>query len=203
MTKNDDTPEVRKGNGFIDWGPILKEYLEDPNSSQASLAKKYKVTEQAVYNRAKKENWGKLRAQLEEKTKSLLVDNVAEQRAKLDKKHTRLYNRGQRLVLKTLKYMEVGEPLLDKQGNAVLDSKGKPILLMPPAKQVEHIVKALKVTIDGERAMAGLPSDVKGITDGKGNSIAEGLGEAFAKAEKRYKELQDNGSLAKPARTSK
>lgn len=191
-----DTPSIRKENGFIDWGPVLKEYLEDPSSTYASLARKYSITENAVLNRAKKENWVALRDELGKKTKEKLLDNVAEQRAKLDKKHSRLYNRGQRLVVKTLKYLEEGEIILLKDGTPLLDEKKKPIRAMPSAKMVEHLMKALKVTIDGERAVAGLPSDVKGLTDGKGNSIAEGLGEAFAKAEAKYEELRKNGSLA-------
>jgi len=192
----DNTPDVRLENGRIDWEPIKQAYISDPTQSYRSLEEKFKVTRKAIESRSKKENWVKLRQELGKKTETAFMENVAEQRAKLDKKHSRLYNRGQRLVVKTMKYLEEGEIVFDKDGNAVVDAKGKPIRAMPSAKMVEHLMKALKVTIDGERAVAGLPSDVKGLTGGKGESLAEGLAEVFDRAEKKYEELRKNGSLA-------
>ena len=71
----------------MDWNAIQQEYIADESTSYRKLAQKYGVSVDAIYKRAKKENWQEQRKQLKEKTITKSIEKISKDRAAAVKKY--------------------------------------------------------------------------------------------------------------------
>jgi len=154
----------KKGNR-IDWSIIKTAYVTDPKSSQRSLAEQFKVSHSAIGKRALKEKWADDRREYIKKTESNAIESAGEDREDVIKsltdKHATLLN------------------TLSEKITAAVDG-----LSMDEwaAKNLEALAKASKLVIEGERLTVGLPSDVKGLSDPRGDRLGVAIETLHAKA---------------------
>ena len=71
----------------MDWNAIQQEYIADESTSYRKLSQKYGVSVDAIYKRAKKENWQEQRKQLKEKTITKSIEKISKDRAAAVKKY--------------------------------------------------------------------------------------------------------------------
>ena len=71
----------------MDWNAIQQEYIADESTSYRKLAQKYGVSVDAIYKRAKKDNWQEQRKQLKEKTITKSIEKISKDRAAAVKKY--------------------------------------------------------------------------------------------------------------------
>jgi hypothetical protein len=145
---------VQKPGSAIDWSAIRTAYITDPKATIRSLAAKFKVSNSAVSDHCKKEEWAKKRQEWVKKHDSNVLDAAGEDREEvintLTKKHADLLGK-----------------LSDRLGKAV-DSLSSDEW---EPKNLEALAKATKLVIEGERLTVGLPSDVKGLSDPRGDKL--------------------------------
>ena len=120
----------------IDWRRIKTEYITDDSTSYRSLAKKYGVTPNAVYNRSKNEGWRELR---ERHFDSVVTKNI-EIAAEMETE-------------RLSRIITVSDKLLTRVEKLLEDEKTQ----LPPS-QLESIAKVLKAIRDiqnGDREDGG------------------------------------------------
>lgn len=145
---------VQKPGSSIDWSAIKTAYITDPKATVRSMAARFKVSSSAVSDHCKKEGWTKARQEWVKKHDSNVLDAAGEDReeviATLTKKHEGLLGK-----------------LSDRLSKAVDNLASDEW----EAKNLEALAKASKLVIEGERLTVGLPSDVKGLSDPRGDKL--------------------------------
>lgn len=79
-TGDSHTPKRRRQKH--PWAKIKKEYME--GASMRSLAKKYGASQSTISERAKKENWKKLKEQIKAKTDQKLIEKNSERQSEIN-----------------------------------------------------------------------------------------------------------------------
>jgi hypothetical protein len=145
---------VQKSGAKIDWSAIKTAYVTDPKETHRSLETRFKVSRSAIAKHCKEEKWADARQEWLKKAESNVLEAAGEDReqviATLTKKHEGLLGK-----------------LSDRLSKAV-DSLASDEW---EAKNLEALAKASKLVIEGERLTVGLPSDVKGLSDPRGDKL--------------------------------
>lgn len=145
---------VQKPGSHIDWSAIKTAYITDPKATIRSLAARFKVSSSAVSAHCKKEEWTKERQEWVKKHDSNVLDAAGEDREEvisaMTKKHETLLNTLSEKITKATESLSMDEWA---------------------AKNLESLAKASKLVIEGERLTVGLPSDVKGLSDPRGDKL--------------------------------
>ena len=145
---------VQKSGARIDWSAIKTAYVTDPKETHRSLEARFKVSRSAIANHCKKEDWSKDRQEWLKKHESNVLAAAGEDREEaisaLTKKHETLLN-------------SLSEKITEATQHLSMDEWA--------AKNLESLAKASKLVIEGERLTVGLPSDVKGLSDPRGDKL--------------------------------
>jgi hypothetical protein len=121
----------------IDWNEAKAYYMESFTRSYADVAKKYGVSLTIVEKRGNDESWVKVRQELGEKALLEFEENKIMEIAKANKNHITIFRSLQ---------AHAAKQLYNKK-----DIK---------AGEVSAIASALKIAIEGERLILGLPTTV-------------------------------------------
>ena len=173
----------------VDWLVVRKDYLSDATSSYASLAKKYGVALKTLQDRATREGWSELRQDLSEKAFSDFTQKLLDTKSEAQSRHLQHWQNLQALANKSIIDIAERNYFSDKHGNLVLIN-GKPIPKPINTFELEKLAKALKIAIDGERVVLGIPTSVSALSDPEGNSVWSGFSDMVKAAEKV---LSENG----------
>jgi hypothetical protein len=173
----------------VDWLIVRKDYLSDATSSYASLAKKYGVALKTLQDRATREGWSELRQDLSEKAFSDFTQKLLDTKSEAQSRHLQHWQNLQALANKSIIDIAERSYFTDKRGNLVL-VEGKPIPRPINTFELEKLAKALKIAIDGERVVLGIPTSVSALSDPEGNSVWSGFSDMVKAAEKV---LSENG----------
>lgn len=156
---------VQKPGSSIDWSIIKTAYVTDPKATHRSLEEQFKVSRSAIAKHAKNEKWAEERQEYVKKTESNVIAAAGEDREEvitaLTKKHETLLN-------------TLSEKITKAAENLSMDEWA--------AKNLEALAKASKLVIEGERLTVGLPSDVKGISDPRGDRLGVAIETLHEKA---------------------
>lgn len=185
---------VKKGSSKggpknIDWYEARKLYLSNNTLSYEDIAKEFGTSKTAVGNRAKAEDWTNLRQDLYEKAFSAFSEKLLDEKSSANNRHLTHWQNLQALANNSIVDMAERSFERDRKGNIILID-GKPIPKPLNPFELEKLAKALKVAIDGERVVLGLPTSVSAITDPQGGSVWSGFSDMVKAAEKV---LSENG----------
>jgi hypothetical protein len=187
------TAPVKKGSSKsgpknIDWYEARKLYLSDNTLSYDDIAKKFGTSKTAVGNRAKAEDWTNLRQDLHEKAFSKFTEKLLDEKSSANNRHLTHWQNLQALANNSIVDMAERSYERNKAGHLILikDNNGelKPIPRPINPFELEKLAKALKVAIDGERVVLGLPTSVSALTDSQGGSVWSGFSDMVKAAEK-------------------
>lgn len=173
----------------VDWFVVRKEYLTDSTTSYRELAKKYGVSSTTLEKRAKSEGWAELRQELGEKAYSDFTQKLLDTKSEAQSRHLQHWQNLQALANKSIVDIAERSYFTDKRGNLVL-LDGKPVPRPINTFELEKLAKALKIAIDGERVVLGIPTSVSALSDPEGNSVWSGFSDMVKAAEKV---LSENG----------
>lgn len=179
----------KSGPKNIDWYSARKDYLSDNTLSFEDIAKKYGTSKTAVGNRAKAEDWTNLRQDLYEKAFSAFTEKLLDTKSSANNRHLTHWQNLQALANNSIVDMAERSYERDRRGNIILID-GKPIPRPLNTFELEKLAKTLKIAIDGERVVLGLPTSVSAITDPTGGSVWSGFSDMVKAAEKV---LSENG----------
>lgn len=193
-TPTKKTAPVKKGSSKsgpknIDWYEARKLYLSDNTLSYDDIAKKFGTSKTAVGNRAKAEDWTNLRQDLHEKAFSAFTEKLLDEKSSANNRHLTHWQNLQALANNSIVDMAERSFERDRKGHIIIID-GKPIPRPINPFELEKLAKALKVAIDGERVVLGLPTSVSALTDSQGGSVWSGFSDMVKAAEKV---LADNG----------
>lgn len=156
---------VQKAGSNIDWSVIKTAYVTDPKATHRSLETQFKVSRSAIAKHCKNEKWAEERQEYIKKTESNVMAAAGEDRedliTKLTDKHATLLN-------------TLSEKITQAANDLTMDEWA--------AKNLEALAKASKLVIEGERLTVGLPSDVKGLSDPRGDRLGVAIETLHAKA---------------------
>lgn len=186
----------------IDWNKARQAYLADTTLSLKDIAEQFGVSKTIVERRASAEGWADIRQKLGESAFEEFQKRLLDEKSKAQSRHLIQYQNLQAVINRSVYAFSVGSFWTDKKNNLILDAEGKPIPMPPDAKQLEAIAKAAKISMDGERAVLGLPTSVSGLTDGKGDSVWTGFAEMVKGASKVVKEANGQGDSGTGANNS-
>lgn len=171
----------------VDWNKARADYLTDSTLSLQDIADKYSVSKKAVSNKASVEGWSKLRQKFAEKAFEDFQNKLVDEKSKAQNRHLIQYQNLQAIINRGIEAFSKGSYYTDKKGNLIVGKDKLPIPRPPDAKQLEALSKAAKIAMDGERTVLGLPTNVQGLTDGKGDSVWTGFSD-MVKAARKVKE---------------
>lgn len=174
----------------VDWLVVRKDYLSDATNSYASLAKKYGVALKTLQDRATREGWSELRQDLSEKAFSDFTQKLLDTKSEAQSRHLQHWQNLQALANKSIIDIAERNYFTNKAGHLVLDANNNPIPRPINTFELEKLAKALKIAIDGERVVLGIPTSVSALSDPEGNSVWSGFSDMVKAAEKV---LSDNG----------
>ena len=144
----------KKKQSKIDWSIVRNSYITDPKATIRSLAEKFGISRSSVQKQCKKENWTGARQEYVKQSDSNVIANASEDREQLisdlNKKHTDMF---------------------DGIAQKVKSATEKLSLDEWAAKNLESLAKAAKHVMEAERLVIGLPSDVKGLSDPRGDKL--------------------------------
>lgn len=180
---------AQTGPKNVDWDKARRDYISDNTMTYVKIAKKYGVVKKSVEQIASKQKWVETRRELGEKAEAEFRNKLLEQKSKIQDEHLTAYQ-NLRAVSNKIIYAMATASYEKYKGQLLLDADGKPIPIIPDAFQLEKAARALKIATEGERLAIGLPSNVSGLTDGKGDALIPGFAESVAEADKV---LEENG----------
>lgn len=185
---------VKKGSSKggpknIDWYEARKLYLSNNTISYEDIAKAVGTSKTAVGNRAKAEDWTGLRQDLYEKAFSNFTEKLLDEKSSANNRHLTHWQNLQALANNSIVDLAERNYERDRKGNLIIID-GKPIPRPLNTFVLEKLAKTLKIAIDGERVVLGLPTSVSAITDPTGGSVWSGFSDMVKAAEKV---LSENG----------
>lgn len=191
MTATKKQSVKRKGGqAGVDWFEARKLYLSEGEITYEKIAKKFGVSTTAVFNRAKAEKWIELKADLNEKAFNAFTEKLLDTKSNAQNRHLTHWQNLQALCNNSIREMAEHSYYTDRKGNIVLDTDKKPIQRPLNPFELEKLSKALKVAIDGERVVLGLPTSVSALSDPDGGNVWSGFSDMVKAAEKV---LAENG----------
>lgn len=154
----------------IDWNAVKNAYISDPEKSFRSLASEFDVSVSAIHRRAKEGGWAKKREQFANKTETLTLEKLAEERAKGEAKRLKLLYTAQD---KLAKKVSEGISKVDPRNTLAIRQ------LTSSLRELFGIegVVATEKKLDGEEETGGVviladvtetpipPSDMPSVTD--------------------------------------
>jgi len=179
----------KSGPKNIDWYEARKDYLGDSTLSFEDIAKKYGTSKTAVGNRAKAEDWTNLRQDLYERAFTKFTEKLLDEKSSANNRHLTHWQNLQALANNSIVDLAERNYERNKAGHLILID-GKPIPKPLNTFVLEKLAKTLKIAIDGERVVLGLPTSVSAITDPTGGSVWSGFSDMVKAAEKV---LSENG----------
>lgn len=147
----------------IDWAEAQKDYLMDATLSYKDIAEKYGVSSTSVEKHAKAQGWVALRNKLGEKATNMMMEALARKKAQANNRHQKYYERLQKIAGKTLDEYEEGN-------------------ITPEPKELESTARTLRMAIEGERVVLGLPNVISAVTDKDGEDVFRGLSDVILAA---------------------
>ena len=184
----------KSGNKNIDWYAVRKDYLQDNTLSYSDLSKKYGVSKSMIGKVATEQEWTTLRQDLNERAFSEFTEKLLDVKSSANNRHLTHCQNLQALANNSIVDMAERNFERDKSGRLILlkDKDGVPQPIPRPINpfELEKLAKAIKVAIDGERVVLGLPTSVSAISDPEGNSVWGGFSDMIKAAEKV---LSENG----------
>lgn len=144
----------KKSGANIDWSIIRTAYITDVKETHRSLEQRYGVARSSIANHAKKEDWASQRQEWLKKAESNVLEAAGE-------------DREEQIKSITTKHAN----LLDKLSEKISRATEELSMDEWAAKNLESLAKASKLVIEGERLTVGLPSDVKGLSDPRGDKL--------------------------------
>lgn len=178
----------------VDWNKAFEYYIEDHTRSYADVAKEFGVAKRTVEQSAKYTytegdkkgtwvTWAERRQELGE---------IARKKSEEDYKKTAPARSQQHLLQYRNLQVAIATKvtMLANQGNWYVDpNTGKKIKIQEfDARQLADAAKALKLAIDGERVIMGLPTSVSTIKPGADDETGKGWGELLMLAMKQANE---------------
>ena len=173
----------------VDWLKARMDYIADSNLSYDDLAKEYGVTKTAIQKRGTAEGWSELRQVYAEKAFNDFTKKLLDTKSEAQSRHLQHWQNLQALANKSIIDIAERNYFTDKRGNLVL-VEGKPIPRPINTFELEKLAKALKIAIDGERVVLGIPTSVSALSDPEGNNVWSGFSDMIKAAEKV---LSENG----------
>lgn len=173
----------KSGPKNIDWYSARKDYLGDSTLSFEDIAKKYGTSKTAVGNRAKAEDWTNLRQDLYERAFTKFTEKLLDEKSSANNRHLTHWQNLQALANNSIVDLAERNYERNKAGQLILID-GKPIPKPLNTFVLEKLAKTLKIAIDGERVVLGLPTSVSAITDPTGGSVWSGFSDMVKAAEK-------------------
>lgn len=137
----------------IDWFQVRKDYIQDASVSYNDLAIKYGVSQRSVQERGTSEGWPELRKSLAEKAFAAFQNKLLGIKSKAQDRH--LLNWQNLQALANRRIQEIAE---DKK-------------MAIDAKELKDLTATMKMAIDGERVVLGLPTTVGALTDPDGRPL--------------------------------
>lgn len=180
---------AKSGRKNIDWYEARKMYLADNTVKYSDVAKAFKVSVKSVETVASREAWVSLRADLGEKAFNDFTKKLLDTKSEAQSRHLQHWQNLQALANKSIVDIAERNYFTDKHGNLVI-LDGKPIPKPINTFELEKLAKALKIAIDGERVVLGIPTSVSALSDPEGNSVWSGFSDMVKAAEKV---LSENG----------
>lgn len=180
---------AKGGKKNIDWYEARKMYLSDNTVKYSDVAKAFKVSVKSVETVASRESWVTLRADLGEKAFNEFTKKLLDTKSEAQSRHLQHWQNLQALANKSIIDIAERSYFTDKRGNLVL-LDGKPVPRPINTFELEKLAKALKIAIDGERVVLGIPTSVSALSDPEGNSVWSGFSDMVKAAEKV---LSENG----------
>lgn len=199
----------KSGPKNIDWYEARKLYLTDNTISFAEIAKIVGTSKTAVGNKAKAEDWTSLRQDLNEKAFNQFAEKLLDVKSQANSRHLQHWQNLQALANNSIQEMADRSFERDKAGKLVLwtnpttkQREPIPVPLNPFA--LEKLAKTVKIAIDGERVVLGLPTSVSALSDPEGNSVWSGFADLMKEADRVIEEnARDKSSGGGPkAKTS-
>ena len=151
----------------VDWQEVQKEYITDSTASYAHLAEQYGVARKTLQERATREQWPKLRQDLADKAYARFTEKLIDDKSQAQSRHLTQYKNLQVLAGKALSSMNEGDIVV---------------------ADLEKIARTLKLAIDGERVVLGMPTTVSALSDTQGGDVWVGLAGLIAGADKVLEE---------------
>lgn len=146
----------------VDWLEVQKEYITDSTASYAHLAEKYGVARKTLQERATREQWPKLRQDLADKAYAQFTEKLVDDKSQAQSRHLTQYKNLQILA---------GKALSSMNKNSV------------DVAELEKLARTMKLAIDGERVVLGMPTTVSALSDPQGGDVWVGLAGLIAGAE--------------------
>ncbi len=146
----------------VDWLEVQKEYITDSTASYAHLAEKYGVARKTLQERATREQWPKLRQDLADKAYAQFTEKLVDDKSQAQSRHLTQYKNLQVLA---------GKALSSMNENSV------------DVAELEKLARTMKLAIDGERVVLGMPTTVSALSDPQGGDVWVGLAGLIAGAE--------------------
>lgn len=185
-------PKSSKGGPKrIDWYEARKDYLADSSLSLDDIAKKYGVAKSTVGLRAKSEDWTNLRQDLHEKAFTKFTEKLLDQKSSASNRHLTHWQNLQSLANNSIVDMAERSYERNKAGHLIL-LDGKPIPKPLNPFELEKLAKTMKLAIDGERVVLGLPTSVSALSDPEGNSVWGGFADLIKEADRVLAENESN-----------
>jgi len=146
--------KATKNSKQIDWSVVKVAYVTDPKATTRGIAKQFGLARSTIQKRSARDKWADERREYVKKTESNSMETASEDREaqiiELTKKHG---------------------TLLDSLSLKITLATDKLHMDEWAAKNLESLAKASKLVIEGERLTIGLPSDVKGLSDPRGDRL--------------------------------
>jgi len=181
---------AKSGRKNIDWYEARKMYLADNTVKYSDVAKAFKVSVKSVETVASREAWVSLRADLGEKAFNDFTKKLLDTKSEAQSRHLQHWQNLQALANKSIVDIAERNYFTNKAGHLVLDANNNPIPRPINTFELEKLAKALKIAIDGERVVLGIPTSVSALSDPEGNSVWSGFSDMVKAAEKV---LSENG----------
>lgn len=109
MEARNNASKVRKGTTHptkVNWTNIKREYITDTTASFKGLATKYKLSEETVSEKSRKEKWPLLRQEVQRKAEIALVNDAENEILEVKKRHVRIAKILQKVGLEALEKLK-------------------------------------------------------------------------------------------------
>lgn len=192
-------PAAKKGSTKrkVDWNKAFAWFIEDHTRSYSDVAKQFGVTKHTVEQNAKvtyKDDTGATVWATWSERRHLLGEN-ARKKAEEDYKKTAPVRSQQHLLQYRNLQVAVSQKVtaLAAQGEILVNpTTGKRVKVQEfDARQLADAAKALKLAVDGERVIMGLPTSVSTIKPGADDETGKGWGELLALAMKQASDTNE------------
>lgn len=195
------TPPKAKASGTqgrkVDWNKAFEWYIADHTRSYADVAKEFGVVKKTVEQAAKYTytegdkkgtwvTWAERRQELGEMARKKAEEDYKKSAPVRSAEHLKQYRNLQIAASNKV-------TMLAMQGQWLVDpNTGKKVKVQEfDARQLADVAKALKLAIDGERVIMGLPTSVSTIKPDADDETGKGWGELLALAMKQASDANE------------